>query len=87
MVMTDHTSKDYDEALERARELLNVMGARVERQLVDAVECLHTGSPALVAQILRHEAEVNGLERSVYAAKGTDVRHDTPQQIEQVLRS
>jgi len=26
-------------------------------------------------------------EHSVYAAKGTDVRHATPQQIEQVLRS
>ena len=63
--MTDHTSKHYDGALEHARELLSVMGARVERQLVDAIECLNTGSPALIAQIMRHEAEVNALERAI----------------------
>jgi len=65
MVMTDHTSKHYEGALEHARELLNVMGARVERQLADAIECLQTGSPALIAQILRHEAVVNSLEREI----------------------
>jgi len=50
MVMTDHSSKDYDGALERARELLNVMGVRVERPLTDAIECLHTGSRLLMRQ-------------------------------------
>ena len=62
---TDHTSKDFDHALGRARELAGLMAARVERQLADAIECLQTGSPALIAQILRHEAEVNGLERAI----------------------
>jgi phosphate transport system protein len=62
---TDHTSKDFDQALERARQLVEQMGARVERQLTDALEALHSGSPALIAQILRHEAEVNGLERAI----------------------
>jgi len=62
---TDHTSKDFDHALDRARELVSLMAVRVERQLADAIECLQTGSPALIAQILRHEAEVNGLERAV----------------------
>ena len=65
MVMTDHTSKHYEGALEHAREMFNRMGARVERQLADAIECLHTGSPALIAQIMRHEAEVNSLERAI----------------------
>jgi phosphate transport system protein len=62
---TDHTSKDFDHALGRARELAGLMAARVERQLADAIECLQSGSPALIAQILRHEAEVNGLERAI----------------------
>ena len=62
---TDHTSKDFDVALQRARQLVEQMGARVERQLADALEALHSGSPALIAQILRHEAEVNGLERAI----------------------
>ena len=62
---TDHTSKDFDQALERARQLVEQMGARVERQLTDALEALHSGSPSLIAQILRHEAEVNGLERAI----------------------
>ena len=64
-MIPDHTSKDFDQALDRARELVAVMAARVERQLADAIESLQTGSPALIAQILRHEAEVNGLERAI----------------------
>ena len=63
--MADHTSKDYDQALGRARELVGLMAVRVERQLADAIECLQSGSPALIAQVLRHEAEVNGLERTI----------------------
>jgi phosphate transport system protein len=43
------------------------MGARVERQVADAVECLASGSNLLIEQVLRHEAEVNALERSVDA--------------------
>ena len=78
MVMTDHTSKHYDGALEHARELLSVMGARVERQLADAIECLHTGSPALIAQILRHEAEVNGLERAIDEFTGQIIARRQP---------
>ena len=63
--MTDHTSKEFDQALERARELVGRMVVRVQRQLADAIEALHSGSPALIAQILRHEAEVNSLERAI----------------------
>ena len=76
--MTDHTSKDYDEALERARQLLALMGARVERQLDDAIECLHSGSAALIAQILRHEAEVNSLERAIDEFTGQIIARRQP---------
>ena len=75
----NHTSKDFDQALERARDLVGRMAARVERQLADAVEVLHSGSPALIAQILRHEAEVNGLERAIDEFSGRIIARRHPQ--------
>jgi phosphate transport system protein len=60
-----HTLKDYDVELDKAKSLVLEMGARVERQAHDAVECLHTGSAALIEQVLRHEVQVNELERSI----------------------
>ena len=75
---TDHTSKDFDQALERARELVGLMGARVERQLADAIETLRSGSPALIAQILRHEADVNGLERAIDEYSGQIIARRHP---------
>jgi phosphate transport system protein len=75
---TDHTSKDFDHALERARELVGLMGARVERQLTDAIETLRSGSPALIAQILRHEADVNGLERAIDQYSGQIIARRHP---------
>jgi phosphate transport system protein len=76
--MTDHTSKDYDQAILRARELVGLMAARVERQLDDAIECLQTGSAALISQILRHEAEVNSLERSIDEFAGQIIARRQP---------
>ena len=76
--MTDHTSKDYDQAIVRACELVGLMAARVERQLDDAIECLQTGSAALISQILRHEAEVNGLERSIDEFAGQIIARRQP---------
>jgi len=76
--MTDHTSKDYDEALEHARELVGLMAARVERQLDDAIESLQSGSTALIDQILRHEAEVNGLERAIDEFTGQIIARRQP---------
>jgi phosphate transport system protein len=75
---TDHTSKDFDQALGRARELVGLMSVRVERQLADAVESLRTGSPALIAQILRHEAEVNSLERAIDEFSGQIIARRQP---------
>jgi len=75
---TDHTSKDFDQALERARDLVGRMAARVERQLADAIETLQSGSPALITQILRHEAEVNGLERAIDEFSGQIIARRHP---------
>ncbi|HEV3007795.1 MAG TPA: phosphate signaling complex protein PhoU [Burkholderiales bacterium] len=77
-MVTDHTSKDFDQALGRARQLVGLMAARVERQLADAIESLQTGSPALIAQILRHEAEVNGLERAIDEFSGQIIARRHP---------
>ena len=66
-----HTSSEFDELLGRARLLLSRMGARVERQLDDAIECLASGSSLLVDQVLRHEVEINEMERSVDELAGT----------------
>jgi len=60
-----HTSTHYEQQLEQAHALVLQMGARVERQLVDAIECLASGSIALIDQVLRHEAVINALERSI----------------------
>jgi phosphate transport system protein len=60
-----HTSKGYDRQLEQAHALVLQMGARVERQTQDAVECLVAGSAALGDQVLRHELVINSLERSI----------------------
>jgi phosphate transport system protein len=76
--MPDHTSKDFDQALGRARDLVGRMAARVERQLADAMESLQTGSPTLIAQILRHEAEINGLERAIDEFSGQIIARRHP---------
>jgi phosphate transport system protein len=76
--MPDHTSKDFDQALGRARELVGRMAARVEHQLADAMESLQTGSPTLIAQILRHEAEINGLERAIDEFSGQIIARRHP---------
>jgi len=60
-----HTSKGYDQRLEQAHALVLQMGARVERQTLDAIECLFSGSVALIDQVLRHELVINSLERSI----------------------
>jgi phosphate transport system protein len=60
-----HTSKGYDQQLEQAHALVLQMGARVERQTLDAIECLSSESVALIDQVLRHELVINSLERSI----------------------
>jgi phosphate transport system protein len=60
-----HTSKEYDEQLARARGLVQEMGATVERQLRDAIECLASGSEVLIDEVMGQEAVVNALERTI----------------------
>ena len=76
--MADHTSKDFDHAIERARGLVALMGARVERQLADAITALGSGAPALIEQILRHENDVNRLEREIDEYAGQIVARRQP---------
>lgn len=66
-VQTPHTAREFDHQLDQARNLVLQMGARADRQVVDALECLAFGSFALVDQVLRHELVINSLDRSIDA--------------------
>jgi phosphate transport system protein len=76
--VNSHTSKEYDELMARAHKLVVQMGERVRRQVDDAVESLSSGSPALINQILRHEAVVNSLERSIDELAGQIIARRQP---------
>jgi phosphate transport system protein len=67
MSLAPHTLRSFDQLVDVARQQLAQMGARVERQLADALECLSSGSRTLIDQVMRHEAVINDLERSVDA--------------------
>jgi phosphate transport system protein len=75
---TPHTSREFDQRLDQARDLVLEMGARVDRQVVDALQCLALGSGALVDQVLRHEAVVNALERSIDELVGQIIARRQP---------
>jgi len=76
--VNSHTSTEFDDLMARAHELVVQMGSRVERQLEDAVESLASGSPALINQILRHEAVINSLERSIDELAGQIIARRQP---------
>jgi phosphate transport system protein len=76
--MNSHTSKEYDELMARAHRLVVQMAERVRRQADDAVESLGSGSPALINQILRHEAVVNALERQIDELAGQIIARRQP---------
>ena len=77
-VQTPHTSREFDQLLDRARELVLEMCARVERQVRDAVQCLNPGTGALAEQVLRNEALVNVLERSIDELVGQIIARRQP---------
>jgi phosphate transport system protein len=54
------------------------MAVRVERQLADAIESLRSGSPTLIAEILRHETEINDLERAIDEFSGQIIARRHP---------
>jgi len=54
------------------------MGGRVERQLVDAIESLGSGSEALIDQIMRHETVINALEVEIDALVGQIIARRQP---------
>src|ERR1700752_1595931 len=73
-----HTSSEFDELLGRARLLLSRMGAHVERQLADAIECLASGSSLLGDPVRRHEVEINQMECKVDELAGTIIARRKP---------
>jgi phosphate transport system protein len=73
-----HTSKGYEDELQQAHALVLQMGARVERQALDALECLGSGSGMLIDQVLRHEVVVNALERTIDGLAGQIIARRQP---------
>ena len=78
MTRTPHTSTGYEDQLDEAHALMMQLGGRVERQVVDAIESLTTGSPALADQVLRHEAVINALEIDIDALVGRIIARRQP---------
>jgi phosphate transport system protein len=76
--MNSHTSTEFDELMARAHKLVVQMGEHVRRQVADAVESLSSGSSELISQILRHEAVVNSLERSIDELAGQIIARRQP---------
>ena len=79
--MTDHTSKDFDEAIER--------GAAWSRRWARASSASSCLDILFVAKSLERIGDhaKNVAEHAVYAAMGEDVRHATAQEIDELLRS
>jgi phosphate transport system protein len=73
-----HTSKGYEDELQQAHALVLQMGARVERQALDAIECLSSGSGNLIDQVLRHEGVINALERTIDGLAGQIIARRQP---------
>ena len=55
MIDTPHTSSDYEQQLALAHDRVLPLGVRGERQVVDAIESLGSGSEALIDQIMDSE--------------------------------
>jgi len=73
-----HTSKEFDEVMARAHDLVVRMAQRVQRQVADAVESLASGSADLIDAILRREALVNALEREIDELAGQIIARRQP---------
>jgi len=78
MLPGPHTLRSFDQLFDQARQQLAQMGARAERQLADAIECLNSGSRGLIDQVMRHEAVINELERSIDALAGQIMARQKP---------
>lgn len=78
MTETPHTSTQFDLQLGDAHERVLQLGARAERQVVDAIEALGSGSEALIGQILQHEQVINALEMEIDALVGQIIARRQP---------
>ena len=75
---TPHTSTDFEHQLNEAHDRVLQMGGRVERQVVDAIESLGSGSEALIDQIMQHETVINALEVEIDALVGQIIARRQP---------
>jgi phosphate transport system protein len=75
---TPHTSSEFEHHLNEVHDRVLQMGGRVERQVVDAIESLGSGSEALIDQIMEHETVINALEVEIDALVGQIIARRAP---------
>lgn len=78
MTDTPHISTEFEQQLVEAHHRVLQLGGRVERQVVDAIESLGSGSQALVDQIMQHELVINALEMEIDALVGQIIARRQP---------
>jgi phosphate transport system protein len=63
--LTHHTSRRFNEDLERVRSKVLAMGGLVEQQLIGAISALAEGDGRLGESIARNDHKVNGMEVAI----------------------
>ena len=63
--LTHHTSRRFNEDLERVRSKVLAMGGLVEQQLIGALNALTEGDSRLGESIARNDHKVNGMEVAI----------------------
>jgi phosphate transport system protein len=60
--MKEHTDKHYEQELQKLREAILLMGARVERMIADAVRTLERRDAAFAGKLIEQDHEINRAE-------------------------
>ncbi len=63
MPQAQHIVKSYSQELQQLRDLMTEMGGLVENQVSLAMQAITDGDPALAAQAVEQDADVDALER------------------------
>lgn len=80
--MLEHTNKQFHMELEVTRSLFLQMGGLVESMVLDSMQALGSGEPALVDRVREHERQVNNLEVEIDGRIGMLIARNQPTAID-----